>query len=78
MSFRRTVLLLLIKSNLHWISYSGGYINSSIPIQVKVIDTNGEGVEGAPVTFAIASGDNIGSFATNPVSTNASGMQLLH
>jgi hypothetical protein len=55
-------------------SSSGGYINNAITIKVKVTDTSGGGVEGAPVTFTLASGTNIGSFATSPVSTDVNGV----
>ena len=57
-------------------SSSGGYINTSIPIKVLVLDTNNEGVEGAPVTFTIISGTNIGSFVDSTVSTNSSGVAI--
>lgn len=55
-------------------SSSGGYNNSSIYISARVIDTNGDVVEGAPVTFTIASGTTIGAFSSNPVNTNGSGV----
>lgn len=54
-------------------SVSAGYINTSINLKVKVYDTNGEGIEGAPVTFS-GTGDAIGSFTANPVYTDANGV----
>ena len=53
---------------------NGGYNGGSINIEVTVTDTNNEGVESAPVTITKASGDTIGSFSSNPVNTNASGI----
>jgi hypothetical protein len=55
-------------------SSSGGYNGASVSIKAKVIDTNGDGVEGAPVTFTIASGADIGNFSVNPVNTDANGI----
>ena len=55
-------------------SSSGGYKDEPISIKVKVTDTSGNAVEGAPITFSTASGVTIGSFATNPVNTDASGI----
>jgi hypothetical protein len=55
-------------------SQTGGYNTQDLILEVRVIDTNGEGVEGAPVTFSGISGDDIGSFTANPVTTNSSGI----
>lgn len=55
-------------------STTAGYNGNSITIKVSVQDTNGEGVESAPVTITKASGDNIGNFSSNPVNTDANGI----
>jgi len=53
---------------------TGGYVGSTATLKVYVQDTNGEGVENAPVTLS-GIGDNVGSFQESmPVSTNASGI----
>ena len=54
-------------------STNAGYIGTSIDIKVGVYDTNGEGVEDAPVTLS-GSGDDIGDFNANPVYTNSDGV----
>ena len=54
-------------------STNAGYINTSIDIKVGVYDTNGEGVENAPVTLS-GSGDDIGNLNANPVYTNSEGV----
>jgi len=54
-------------------STNAGYINTSIDIKVGVYDTNGEGVENAPVTLS-GSGDDIGDLSANPVYTNSDGV----
>ncbi len=54
-------------------SITAGYNNTSIALKVQVLDTNGEGVENAPVTFS-GSGDGIGDFSANPVYTDGDGI----
>jgi len=53
-------------------SSQGGYLGTSINLKVQVTDTNGEGVESAPVTFS-GVGDDIGNFVSNPVNTDVDG-----
>jgi len=55
-------------------STQGGYDGSGITIKVEVKDSNGELVEGAPVTLTKLSGDTIGSFVSNPVNTDSNGI----
>jgi hypothetical protein len=54
-------------------SVTAGYNNTSIALKVQVLDTNGEGVENAPVTFS-GTGDDIGDFSANPVYTDGDGI----
>ena len=55
-------------------SMTGGYNGYSINVKVSVMDTVGEYVENAPVTISGISGDNIGSFSSNIVNTDSSGV----
>jgi len=60
------------------ISYAGdstnaGYNGNSISLKVRVTDTNGEGVESAPVTFSGIAGDTIGNLSVGTIYTNATG-----
>jgi len=56
-------------------SQDAGYLGTSINIKVEVTDTNGEGVENAPVTFS-GTGDNIGSLVSDTVNTDAQGIAI--
>jgi len=55
-------------------SMEGGYNGNPVYLKVEVKDDNGDTVENAPVTFSGVSGDNIGTFAVNPVNTDSSGV----
>lgn len=54
-------------------STNAGYNGNSISLKVRVTDTNGEGVESAPVTFSGIAGDTIGNLSVNTIYTNATG-----
>ena len=54
-------------------STEGGYLGTTIYLEAMVSDTNGEGVENAPVTFS-GSGGSIGTLQSMPVYTDEFGI----
>jgi len=54
-------------------STEGGYLGTTIYLKAEVKDTNGEGVENAPVTFS-GTGSSIGTLQAMPVYTDAFGV----
>lgn len=55
----------------------GEFIGNTATLKVLVKDSNNEEVEGAPVTIS-GTGDSIGSFTSNPVNTNTSGIAIFY